>query len=391
MAGAVRQSLPVNALEAYLAKHAAEIQTPISIKQFGFGESNPTYLLTDSNGHKFVMRKKPPGPLLSPTAHKVEREYRILQALGQTDVPVPKVYHFCVDASIIGTVFYIMEFLDGRIFASPSLPEVEPEERTMMWCSAVEALAKLHRVDFRSIGLQNFGKSGGFYNRQIVTFQNLAESQAKAPDRHTGQHIGEVPHLQEMVSFFANPRHQPKDRSTLVHGDYKIDNLVFHKSEPRVIGILDWELATLGHPLSDFTNLTQPFLTAQSHTYVGFNQDCIKFKPGATPGLPTRKQCVDWYSDMTGLDLTSELAWGDTFGAFRLAVVMQGIAARYALGQSGSAMAKEYGSQRNQNAIWAYSLVEQLKRDTGTDGDPTNSSRTPMQLPSQRISRTSML
>lgn len=240
------------------------------------------------------------------------------------------------------------------------------------WRSAVEALARLHLVDFASIGLQTLGKPGGFYDRQIKTFTNLSASQAKAVDKATGIPIGAVPHLREMTTFFADPSRQPQDRSTLIHGDYKIDNIVFHKSEPRVIGILDWEMATIGHPLSDFGNLTRPYVTAQFHTYVGFNEDTPAFRPGALPGLPAREDCVKWYSYMTGWDPSDEISWGDAFGAFRLAVVMQGIAARHALGQSGSAKAQAYGSQRDQTASWAYSLVKDLMEDMEKDRCPTS-------------------
>ncbi|KAK5037068.1 hypothetical protein LTR13_004873 [Exophiala sideris] len=261
-----------------------------------------------------------------------------------------------------------MDFVDGRIYSHPSIPGVEPAERMAMWRSAVETLAKLHLVDFTSIGLQTLGRSGGFYNRQIKTFTALSESQAKAVDKATGCSIGVVPHLEEMNTFFADPSRQPPERSALIHGDYKIDNIVFHRTEPRVIGILDWEMATIGHPLSDFGNLTQPYATAQFSTYVGFNEDVPDFMPGALPGLPAREHCVKWYSDITGWDPTDELAWGDAFGAFRLAVVMQGIAARHALGQSGSAKAQGFGSQRDQNAAWAYSLVKDLMKDVKKNG-----------------------
>ncbi|KAI1625287.1 kinase-like domain-containing protein [Exophiala viscosa] len=338
MAGTVRQPLDVQALETYLAKHVHDIKRPIKLKKFGFGESNPTYLLTGSDDRRYVLRKRPPGALLSPTAHRVDREYRILRALEHTDVPAPKAYHYCADETVTGTAFYVMEFLDGRIYSHPSLPGLEPAERTAMWRSAVEALARLHLVDFTPIGLQTLGKSGGFYDRQIKTFTNLSASQAMAVDKATGIPIGAVPHLREMITFFADPSRQPQDRSTLIHGDYKIDNIVFHRTEPRVIGILDWEMATIGHPLSDFGNLTQPY----------------------------------WYFHMTGWDPSDEICWGDAFGAFRLAVVMQGIAARHALGQSGSAKAQAYGSQRDQTAFWAYSLVKDLMEHMEKDGRPTS-------------------
>lgn len=210
-----------------------------AIEQFGFGQSNPTYQITAADGQRFVMRKKPPGKLLSKTAHKVEREYRIMHALEGTDVAVPKTYGLCEDEAVIGTPFYIMEFLDGRIFEDFTMPGVTPDERTAMWRDAVRTLARLHAVDFPKRGLATFGKAGGFYGRQVKTWVTICSSQAKAVDVETKEPVGQLPHFEETVRFFKNERLQPKDRATLVHGDFKIDNLVFHKTEPRVIGILE--------------------------------------------------------------------------------------------------------------------------------------------------------
>lgn len=185
------------------------------------------------------MRKKPPGKLLSKTAHQVEREYRIMHALENTDVAVPKTYCLCEDESVIGTPFYIMEFLDGRIFEDFTMPGVSPEERTAMWRDAIQTLARLHAVNYKEQGLESFGRANGFYNRQIKTWVTICNSQAKAVDVESKEPVGQLPHFEETVRFFKNQKLQPKDRSTLVHGDFKIDNLVFHKTEARVIGILE--------------------------------------------------------------------------------------------------------------------------------------------------------
>ena len=208
--------------------------------QFGFGQSNPTYQLTSPNGQHYVLRKKPPGQLVSKTAHKVEREYRIIAALAATDVPVPKAYGLCEDGTVIGTPFYIMEFLDGRIFEDPIIPNVLPDQRRAIWADAVRTLAKLHRVDPRSVGLEGFGKSTGFYSRQVATWRTICNAQAAIADVETREPVGPLPHFDEMMDFFADEQRQPHDRGTLIHGDFKIDNLVFHKTEPRVIGILEY-------------------------------------------------------------------------------------------------------------------------------------------------------
>lgn len=207
--------------------------------QFGFGQSNPTYQLTAADGTRYVLRKKPPGPLVSQTAHRIEREYRIIRALEKTDVPVPKAYCLCEDESIIGTPFYIMEFLDGRIFEDPVIPSVLPDHRRVIWADAVRTLAKLHRVDPRSVGLEDFGKHTGFYTRQVKTWRAVCDAQAAVRDVETREAVGHLPHFAELMEFFADERQQPADRGTLIHGDFKIDNLVFHKTEPRVIGIIE--------------------------------------------------------------------------------------------------------------------------------------------------------
>lgn len=261
MAGRVRQPIDVRSLERWISKNVPEIEAPLDIKQvrslhvpalpvdhhahlvahpqFGFGQSNPTYQLTAADSKRYVLRKKPPGTLLSKTAHAVEREYRIIAALAKTDVPVPKAYCLCEDTSVIGTPFYIMEFLDGRIFEDPIIPSVLPDHRRAIWADAVRTLAKLHRIDPRSVGLENFGKPSGFYTRQVTTWRSICDAQAAVRDVETREAVGPLPHFPELMQFFADEGQQPADRGSLIHGDFKIDNLVFHKTEPRVIGILE--------------------------------------------------------------------------------------------------------------------------------------------------------
>ena len=187
------------------------------------------------------MRKKPPGKLVSKTAHKVEREHRIIAALGATDVPVPRALCLCEDASVLGTPFYIMSFLDGRIIEDPAIPDASsPADRRAIWSEAVRTLAKLHRVDPATAGLASFGRPSGFYDRQISTWRTICEAQAATRDVDSDEPVGALPRFAEMMAFFSNKGLQPADRGTLIHGDYKIDNLVFHKTEPRVIGILEY-------------------------------------------------------------------------------------------------------------------------------------------------------
>ncbi|KAF1846281.1 kinase-like protein [Cucurbitaria berberidis CBS 394.84] len=360
MAGPVRQPVDIPSLERYIDKYVPSISTPISLKQFGFGQSNPTYQLTDSKSAKFVLRKKPPGKLVSKTAHKVEREYRIIHALQTTDVPVPKVYCLCEDDEVVGSKFYIMEFLDGRIFTEPHFKDVSADDRNEMWHDAIRTLAKLHRLDPKSIGLESYGKPSGFYDRQVKTFTALGEAQSKVKDIETGKEVGEVPRMKDLVNFFTGKKGQPKDRGVPIHGDYKIDNLVYHKTEPRVIGILDWEMSTIGHPLSDLSNLIVPWtLTAFSTERRNSHP---AFAPSATtPGLPTRDQAIAWYAEMAGWGPRPELAWGAAFAMFRDSIIFQGVASRYAVRQASSADARQVGEEMGPVAEICWELVRRAK------------------------------
>ncbi|KAK4629031.1 putative acyl-CoA dehydrogenase IBR3 [Fulvia fulva] len=363
MAGPIRQPIDLDKLAKYIDQNAPEIKTPLDVKQFGYGQSNPTYLLTDSKGDKYVMRKKPPGKLLSETAHQVDREYRIIKSLQDTDVPVPKAICLCEDDNVVGTAFYIMSFLNGRIFADPAIPDVSPEHRNAMWKSAVTTLAKFHRIAPKSVGMESFGRPNNFYNRQLKTFATLSVAQAQTKDIETGKPVGNVPHYDDMVSFFSNPQTQPKDRGTFVHGDYKIDNMVFHPTEPHVIGILDWEMATIGHPISDIVNLTSPFATANDPLAEAAGRANDAFKSGMTPGLPTKEECLKWYQEVVNLEITpAELTWGEAFWLYRGAIICQGIAARYAVRQASSEKAKEYAVQMYPMGEMGWEFVKSVQR-----------------------------
>ncbi|KAL8303509.1 hypothetical protein RB597_005021 [Gaeumannomyces tritici] len=384
MAGPVRHPIDVAALEAYVRSDVPAVSPPLEVRQFGFGQSNPTYQLTDARGARWVLRKKPPGRLVSKTAHQVEREHRVISALsssspsssssssgggGGVRVPVPRPVCLCEDPSVVGTPFYIMEFLDGRIFEDPAMPEVGARERAALWADAVRTLARLHSVDVDAVGLGDgkFGRKGRFFERQVRTWKGVCDAQAAARDVDSGEPVGQLPRYEELVGFFEDEALRPRDRVTLVHGDYKIDNLVFHKTEPRVIGILDWEMSTIGHPLSDLANLFQPFETAglpteSVHTAHG------GFVPGATPGLPTRDEAAELYRATvpagwwrTAAEMAPELRWAQAFNMFRSAAVCQGIAARVAARQASSAQARRYAEGRGPLAEFAWTMVERAR------------------------------
>lgn len=328
-----------------------------------------------------MLRKKPPGKLLSKAAHKVEREHRILAALGPTDVPTPRTYCLCEDASVVGTPFYIMEFLDGRIFEDPAMPDASsPAERRALWKSAVDTLARLHRVRPGDVGLETYGKSQGFYDRQLATWRQICEAQARAVDADTQKPVGQLPHFDELLAFFSGDKgttttttttkNQPRDRGTLIHGDYKIDNLVFHRTEPRVIGILDWEMSTVGHPLSDLANIMHPFYIASGGTSSAMRHagSSKAFLPGRTPGLPAPAELMEWYAATAGWDPRPEMNWAVAFSVFRLSAICQGIAARVATRQASSDKARNHAEAMYPLAEFAWTLVEKEMKGGGQSG-----------------------
>jgi aminoglycoside phosphotransferase (APT) family kinase protein len=240
------------------------------------------------------------------------------------------------------------------------------------WKSAVETLAKFHNVNYEDpkVDLSSFGRHSNFYDRQIKTFSTLAPHQGKTKDKDTGVPVGDIPHFEEVLEFFKNKKRQPKDRSTLIHGDYKIDNMVFHKTEPRVIGILDWEMATIGHPLSDVVNLTSPWGTSADNDNphpLAAKATNDPFKDGVTPGLPTLETVIRWYTEFSGYDVAKDLAWGNAFGTFRTSVIMQGIAARYAARQASGITAKSYAAQMRPFGEFSYRRVQELKAQQDED------------------------
>ena len=220
----------------------------------------------------------------------------------------------------------------------------------------MQTLAKFHSVVPQSVGLEKFGKPTGFYDRQIATFTTVSKAQAQVVDVDTQEPVGELPHFDDMVQFFSYKPTQPRDRGTLVHGDYKIDNMIFHPTEPRVIGILDWEMATIGHPLSDFCNLSSPWIME------GAEYEVEQFQAGRTPGLPSREDCMRWYHEVSGYNPADDILWGDAFFAFRGSVIMQGIAARFAARQASSARAGDYGKRAKPFALGAWKRVQQVQK-----------------------------
>ncbi|BBK42317.1 aminoglycoside phosphotransferase [Allostella vacuolata] len=312
--------------EAALERHLRDVlgfQGDLTVRQMRGGQSNPTFLLS-ADGRDMILRKQPPGQLL-PSAHAVDREYRVLTALAATDVPVPRTLHFCADRAVIGTPFYVMERLVGRIFWNPALPELPPAEREGIWLGMADALARLHKADWQAIGLADFGRPGNYFGRQIARWTR----QWQESKTH------ENPAVDRLVEWLP-PRVPAGDEVSICHGDYRIDNLMFHPTEPRVIGILDWELATLGHPLADLA-----YNCIQYHTPPTVFRGLAGLDLAALQ-VPSQDAYVAAYGRSAGRPVRLE-PFHLAFALFRLAVILEGILARAKAGNAASADAFEVG------------------------------------------------
>jgi aminoglycoside phosphotransferase (APT) family kinase protein len=297
----------------------------VELRQMRGGQSNPTFLIVTDRG-EYVLRKQPPGELL-PSAHAVDREYRVIKALEQTDVPVPKAVLFCADRDVIGTPFYLMERLRGRIFWEPTLPELAREDRAGIYDGMVDALAKLHLADWQGIGLSDFGRPGNYFARQIGRWSKQWES-SRTRDN---------PAIDRLVEWL--PQHTPdSDETAICHGDFRLDNMIFHATEPRVIGILDWELSTLGHPLADLAYNCLPYINPPE-AFRGMRGLDL-----AALGIPSQDTYLAMYQRRTGRTDTIT-PFHLAFSLFRIAVILEGVIARGKQGNASSGDATSHGER----------------------------------------------
>jgi aminoglycoside phosphotransferase (APT) family kinase protein len=314
-------------LATYLTANVKDFAGPLTVEQFTKGQSNPTYLLRTPR-REYVLRRKPPGEVLA-SAHAVDREYRVMTALGaHTNVPVPRTYLLCTDESVIGTWFFVMERVQGRIFWNITLPEIAPPARAAYFDAMNSTLAALHSADFASIGLGDYGKPGDYARRQIK--------------RWSGQYLqdtaaGRVPAMDALIEWL-NAQVPESDEAAIVHGDFRLDNLIFHPSEPRVIAILDWELSTLGHPLADFAYHLMMYYVPDMAIPGLLGKDL------AALNIPSRQAYVAAYCSRTGREDIANLNFYLAFNFFRFAAISHGIRGRLARGTAVSARAKEYAA-----------------------------------------------
>jgi aminoglycoside phosphotransferase (APT) family kinase protein len=304
------------ALHGWMQANVAGYQGPLEVRQFKGGQSNPTYqLITPTK--KYVMRRKPPGKLL-PSAHAVDREYKVITALYPTGFPVAKSYGLCTDDSVIGTMFYVMDMVEGRIIWDQSLPDYTPEQRYPIYMAQVTTLAALHTTDYKAIGLEDYGRTGNYMARQIDRWTK----QYKASETQR------IDTIERLIKWL--PETCPEDDQTsIVHGDYRMDNMVMHATEPRVVAVLDWELGTLGNPLADFTYLLMGWV----------NGAMAAIPDKQAHGAPTLEEVVDYYCQLTGRDGLPDLNWYFSYNIFRLAGIIQGIVGRARDGTANSPQA----------------------------------------------------
>lgn len=326
------------ALTAYMEQQVDGFSGPVSVKKFRGGQSNPTYLITTPE-KKYVLRRKPPGNLL-PSAHAVDREYRVMTALGAQGFPVPKTHALCEDPAVIGTAFFLMDFVEGRIFWDAGLPEVAKEGRAPLYYALIDTLADLHMIDYEAAGLGDYGKPGNYFERQIARWSK----QYEAAETST------IEEMNDLIKWL--PTAIPADDATsIVHGDFRFDNAIMHPTEPQTLAILDWELSTLGHPLADFTYFLMVWHMPRSVRGGLAGLDL------AAEGIPTLEQAAEYYSKRTGRDAVGHIDFCLAYNMFRLASIIQGVYARSLQGNASSPKAKEMGDQVQPLAALAWSFA----------------------------------
>nr|WP_232793342.1 phosphotransferase family protein [Caulobacter hibisci] len=317
-----RHAIDEAALAAWLEANVEGYAGPLEVRQFKGGQSNPTYQLV-TPAKRYVLRRKPPGKLL-PSAHAVDREFKVISGLHQAKFPVARPYAFCMDEGVIGTIFYVMDNIEGRILWDGSLPDYEPVERRAIYEAQIDTLAALHNVDYAAVGLADYGKPGNYFTRQI--------------DRWTKQYRAsettKIEEMDQLIDWLAATA-PADDQTSIVHGDYRLDNMILHATEPKVIAVLDWELSTLGNPLADFTYFLMNWVMPSDQ-----RGGLAEITDLTAYGIPTIDEAVARYCAATGREGLPQLDWYFSYNLFRLAGICQGIVGRVRDGTAASAHAQ---------------------------------------------------
>ena len=320
------QTIDLTYLDPWLRERVPEFDGPLSADKFAGGQSNPTFRLT-AGERQYVLRRKPPGALLA-SAHAVDREFRVISALQETDVPVPGAIALCEDDSIIGSMFYVMEFLDGRVFWDPALPELSADDRAAVYDDMSRVLAALHSVDIDAVGLGDYGRPGNYFERQVGRWTK----QYRASETET------IPAMERLMEWLSENMPADDGRVSLVHGDYRLDNVMFHPTEPRIIAVLDWELSTLGNPIADLAYQVMAWQLPQGGSINGM--------AGLDRGplaIPSDEDYIKRYCERTGRGNIEHWNFYLVFCFFRLAAIVQGVKKRALDGNASSAEAASRG------------------------------------------------
>ena len=335
----------VDALQSYLGDRV-DLKAPVQLEQFRGGQSNPTYRLTAADGRRFVLRRKPPGTLL-PSAHAVDREYTVTRALCAAGFPVARPYLLCQDDSIIGTAFYVMDCIEGRVLWDQSLPGMSRSQRFAIWDELNRVIALLHSIDYRAVGLESFGRPGNYIERQI----------ARWTKQYRTSETERIPAMDDLMAWL--PNNVPSQSgTTIVHGDFRLDNAIFHPTEPRILAVLDWELSTLGEPLADFAYHCMSWYIppGQFRGIAGLHLDAL--------GIPGEGEYLGMYCSRTGRSGIDPVHWDFylAYNLFRIAAILQGIAKRVVDGTAASDHARDAGKRAKPMAELGWKQVEKILR-----------------------------
>ncbi|GMG88409.1 phosphotransferase [Biformimicrobium ophioploci] len=323
----LENTVKANALSQYLEQHVPGFEGPIALEKFTGGQSNPTYMVQASSG-KYVLRRKPSGDLLK-SAHAVDREFRVMSALANSAVPVAGTYHLCCDENVVGSMFYLMEFIDGRVFWDPALPGVDPAQRAAIYSEMNRVLAALHSIDIEAAGLSDYGRPGNYFERQVGRWTR--QYRASETER--------IPAMETLISWL--PENLPTDdgRVSLVHGDFRLDNMLFHPTESRVLALVDWELSTLGHPFADLAYQCMQLRMPHDGIMPGLGGMDRK-----ALGIPTEQEYLAEYCKRMDIEHIPNWSFYLAFSFFRFAAILQGVKKRAIDGNASSEKAHKMGA-----------------------------------------------